>query len=298
MKFSIVTPSFNSEKYIANTIESVLSQSGNFEIEYFIIDGDSNDKTVEIIKDYEDRFKAGRFEKKCNEIKFNWISEKDSGMYDAIDKGFAMANGDIYAWINADDFYADGTFEKVHDIFTTFTDIKWVKGISNFIDEENNLIRENPCYTHRQDWIKKGVYGRNAYHITQDSVFWISELWKKTGSISPTLKYAGDYELWIKMSNSEKLWSVNSVFSFFRKRQGQLSKDVTSYRKEQQKIYPQTIFSNFSIRLFFNLESRLRVFQSFFLSLYKYYFINSQESFINETPLGFQKKTTSSYIVK
>ncbi|HEY4500327.1 MAG TPA: glycosyltransferase, partial [Candidatus Paceibacterota bacterium] len=99
MKFSIVTPVYNGQAHIRETIESVLSQEGDFEIEYFIMDGGSTDATVEIVLEYASRDK-----------RVSVFSEKDSGMYDAVNKGFFKATGDVYAYINSDDVYEPGAF--------------------------------------------------------------------------------------------------------------------------------------------------------------------------------------------
>ncbi|MFH1645683.1 MAG: glycosyltransferase family 2 protein, partial [Candidatus Omnitrophota bacterium] len=103
-KISIVTPSFNSGKYIEETILSVLSQDyDNFE--YFVIDGASTDNTIDILKEIgsDKRYKD----------KFKWISEKDDGQTDAINKGLRMCSGDWFAFINADDYYEPGVFRKI-----------------------------------------------------------------------------------------------------------------------------------------------------------------------------------------
>ena len=94
MKISIITVTYNSAATVRNTIESVLKQEYN-NYEYLVVDGGSKDNTVDIIKEYEPKFGG----------KMHWISEKDKGMYDGINKGIRMATGDVVGIINSDDFY-------------------------------------------------------------------------------------------------------------------------------------------------------------------------------------------------
>jgi len=127
MKISIITVCFNSEKTIAQTIESVLSQN-SVSLEYIIIDGLSTDNTLKIIESYQSRFND-------KGIIYKWISEKDNGIYDAMNKGINMATGDIIGILNSDDRYTDGNvLHKVVDIFTNneidccFGNILYIKG--------------------------------------------------------------------------------------------------------------------------------------------------------------------------
>ena len=113
-RISIVTPSFNQGKYIEQTIQSVLNQNYP-NLEYIIIDGGSTDNTVEIIKKYE------------TQISY-WISEPDKGQTDAINKGFAKCTGDIFNWINSDDYYESGTFHKLAQQFTSDPSVNVVCG--------------------------------------------------------------------------------------------------------------------------------------------------------------------------
>lgn len=270
MKFSIVTPAFNSEKYIAETIESVISQEGDFELEYIVVDGGSSDNTVNIIKNYEQMVREGSPIIKCNRIDFKWLSEKDRGMYDAINKGFGLATGEIYAWINSDDIYLPGAFNAVQRAFQKYPEIRWLKGITSFIKESSTTIREGRCRLYDQTWIQKGIYGRDAYFIEQDSVFWRSELWKTVGGIDPKLRLAGDYYLWIRFSEITKLYGLNARLSCFRLRKGQLSTDMKAYRLECDKI---STFPHISkIRYFFFIEARIPI--PLFLGsfLYKLFF--------------------------
>ena len=102
---SIITVVYNGEKHIEQTINSVLNQTYS-NIEYIIIDGDSTDNTLNIIKKYEDKIA-------------HFISEKDSGIYNAMNKGLALTKGEIISILNADDYYFENTLQQVVDIFST-----------------------------------------------------------------------------------------------------------------------------------------------------------------------------------
>ncbi|MBI2120115.1 MAG: glycosyltransferase [Parcubacteria group bacterium] len=274
MKFSIVTPVYNGEKFIAETIESVLSQEGDFEIEYIIMDGGSGDQTVEIIKKYDALLKEKKYPARCKKIMFSWLSEKDGGMYDAVNKGFARATGDIYAYLNADDTYLPDTFKVVSETFSKYGEIRWLKGINSVIDESSKTVKTNPCYMYNQEWIGMGVYGINAYFIHQESVFWRSELWKTAGGIDGKLKLAGDYYLWTQFAKFAPLWSISATLAGFRKRSGQKSEDMSGYRKEQFSVIqvPKN-WLVFRIKLFFWTRSKLPTFfEPVFRFLYRVLF--------------------------
>jgi glycosyltransferase involved in cell wall biosynthesis len=117
MKFSIVTPVLNGEKYIAETILSVITQKGNFDIEYILVDGGSKDKTSHIIKMYRDLIHENTFPIQCHSVHIHYIREKDNSMYEAINKGFSQSAGDIYAYINSDDTYLPGAFRNITYVF-------------------------------------------------------------------------------------------------------------------------------------------------------------------------------------
>ncbi len=238
MKFSIVTPSFNSERFISETIKSVLNQRGNFEIEYILVDGKSTDSTLQIIDKYKKLVSDKKWNKQCNNITVKIISEKDKGMYDAINKGFQLATGDIHAYINSDDTYLPNAFSTIQNHMNNNPKIQWIKGITSYINEGSIVFQSGVRNFYNQNWIKRGFYGRYLYFIQQDSVFWKANLWKKAGPIDPSLKLAGDYDLWIKFANHSKLHSINSQVSCFRKRKGQLSEQNQSYQDEMKIIAP------------------------------------------------------------
>lgn len=259
MKFSIITPVYNGEKYIAETIESVLSQEGDFEIEYIIADGASTDRTIEIISSYADRVSAWQYPIRCKKVTLQWFSEKDAGMYDAIEKGFARATGDVYAYINADDKYLTGAFATVASIFTSYPNIEWLKGINTTSDEKGNTISQGLCLLYRRAWLAKGIYGRNAYFVHQDSVFWRQSLWEKARPIISLFRLAGDYALWIAFARHTPLWSFNKRVSMFRKRTEQLSTNMKAYRLEQKHIATHTFFLEKRVQLFFSMRRFLGI---------------------------------------
>lgn len=260
MKFSIVTPVYNGEKYIAETIESVLLQKGDFEIEYIIADGASTDGTVEIIRPYADRVNAGRYPIHCKKVTLEWFSQKDRGMYDAIEKGFKRATGDVMAYINADDMYLPDAFATATVILMKYPDIEWLKGINTTSNERSVMTAQGSCFLYRQNWLQKGIYGRNAYFVQQDSVFWKQSLWRKPRPPISSFRLAGDYALWVAFAAHAPLWSFNKQISVFRKRAGQLSVVMEQpYRQEQEVIAPHNFFLEKRVMLFFLMVRFLKL---------------------------------------
>ncbi len=222
MKFSIVTPAWKAERWFPETIESVLSQEGDFDIEYIIVTDPSPDRTVEIAQEYLERVTTGSYPIKCNRIDIRVIERKDgAGMYLAINEGFANATGDIFAWIAADDVYRPGAFATMAKVFTTFPEIQWLKGNTATINEHSQEIKKGTCHLYYQPWLKRGVYGMESYHVEQDSVFWRAWLWHKGGVFPPHFRSAGDYWLWTSFAKHARLWNVNADVSCYRKHAGQ-----------------------------------------------------------------------------
>src|SRR3982750_267888 len=113
---SILTPSYNQGRYIQQTITSVLAQKYP-RLEHIVIDGGSTDDTVSILKRYPH---------------LKWISEKDRGQADSLNKGLAIATGSIVGWVNSDDFYAPGVFSRISEIFED-PDVQWLVGdVANY----------------------------------------------------------------------------------------------------------------------------------------------------------------------
>jgi len=183
LKFSIITPSFNSQRFIKETIQSVVNQKGNFNIEYIIVDSCSTDNTRAIIEKYQRALESDTMPINCIGVTVELISESDFGMYDAIKKGFAHATGDLFAWINSDDIYLQGSFNIIQRTFEKYPQIMWLKGITSYINEESVMFASGKCNLYHQELIKRGLYGTVLYFIQQDSVFWRSDLWHRSGGL-------------------------------------------------------------------------------------------------------------------
>lgn len=225
MKFSIITPAYDVAKWLPATIESVLDQAGDFSIEYILVLNDSPDKTPEIAKEYKQKLDSGEYKIKCAGVSMQILEAGEpAGMYVALNEGFAKAEGDVFAWIAGDDVYGPGAFAAMAGVFSARPDIVWLKGMTSTIDEAGKKIKDGSCRTYRQDWLRMGVYGTEAYHVEQDSVFWRAELWHKAGPFPSYFKSSGDYWLWIQMAKFAPLWSLNAPVSSFRKREGQDSR--------------------------------------------------------------------------
>ena len=221
---SIITPSYNSEKYIEACIISIKNQTfQNFE--HIIVDGGSTDRTVEIIKKYE------------GEYPMRWISEKDKGMYDGIRKGFEMAKGEVFCWLNSDDIYMPWTLEIVSLVLSK-DGINWCVGLPAQINDVGLLyFPVQQFITFPRFCIKRGwMDGRRLGCVQQESTFWTKELYESVGGIDASYEAAGDYDLWYRFAQKEKLWSLNSVLAGFRVHEGQKSEDRQLYCDEAHKL--------------------------------------------------------------
>ncbi len=257
MKFSIVTPSYNSQRFIGETIESVIGQKGNFHIEYIIVDACSTDRTPEIVKAYQQSLLTGERPIFCGHVTIKFLSGKDAGMYEAINKGFAQATGDIYAWINSDDVYQPGAFDVICKTFSQFPQIRWLKGITSYFDESSTLFASGKCNIYNRQLIAKGLYGPVLHFIQQDSVFWSASLWHESGGADESLSLAGDYFLWIEFSKYTPLYSLNAHTSCFRSVAGQKSENIQAYFCEiSDKGYPSPGDYRF-LRFYFKHRKRI-----------------------------------------
>jgi glycosyltransferase involved in cell wall biosynthesis len=197
MIVSIVTPSYNQARYLDATIHSVLSQN-SVEIEYLIVDGGSTDGSVEIIKEYKDRLAW-------------WVSEKDNGQTDAINKGFAHAHGDILAWLNSDDTYEPDSVTQAVSYLHANPDVGLVYGDTNYIDNLGQKIGRFPAAQTDYRRLRQGYV-----HIPQQAAFWRANLWRRVGPLDPSFYFAMDYDLWVRLAAISRIVYIPKLWANFR----------------------------------------------------------------------------------
>lgn len=225
MKFSIVTPSFNQAKYISQTIDSVVSQTGDFNIEYFVMDGGSTDTTTEILKKYEVQLKNN------SKTKFYWQSKKDKGQSDAINQGFQKATGDILAFINSDDYYEPNTFQKIVTAFKKNPRQNWLTGYSHIINENNKIIQK-PITHYKNFWLNHYSYQSLLIlnYLSQPSTFFTKKIFDQFGLFNEKLNYTMDYDYWLKIGKNNKPIILKDYLSNFRIHS--TSKGKTNYQNQ------------------------------------------------------------------
>jgi len=193
---SIITPSFNQARYLEQAIQSVLGQDYP-RVEYIVVDGASTDGSVEIVKKYENKLAW-------------WVSEKDMGQGDAINKGLARAKGEIVAWLNSDDYYLLGTISAVVKIFEENPDVVLVYGNMLAVDEHgktfNTLAYKQLSL---QDLLCFQIIG-------QPSVFFRREALEKAGFLDSTFHFLLDHHLWIRIAQHGKILHVPQTWAAAR----------------------------------------------------------------------------------
>lgn len=193
---SIITPSYNQARYLEQTICSVLGQD-HPRIEYIVMDGASNDGSVEIIKEYADRLAY-------------WESVEDNGQADAINKGFARTSGEIVAWLNSDDYYLPGTISAAVKVFEENPDVVLVYGDMLAVDENGQTFN---TLTYKQltfeDLLCFQIIGQPAVFMRRSAL-------QQTSGLDPTFHYLLDHLLWIQIAKRGRVLHVNQTWSAAR----------------------------------------------------------------------------------
>jgi hypothetical protein len=230
-RISIVTPSLNQAGFLEETIRSVLDQ-GYPNLEYMIVDGGSTDDSLRIIRKYE-RWLAW------------WVSEPDSGMYQAINKGFARSTGEIMAWLNADDKYLPWTLETVADLLNALPQVEWLTSVVHlYWDTCGRVVKsqEHAGFS-RQLVLQGGTLLASGWpswaFIQQESTFWRRSVWERAGGhLDAQLSLAGDFDLWMRFARLAELYSVPVPLAGFRMHSAQkTARQMEQYLAEARQCF-------------------------------------------------------------
>ncbi|SPQ00560.1 putative Glycosyltransferase [Candidatus Sulfobium mesophilum] len=210
MTISIITPSYNQAQFLAETIQSVLGQEGDFNLDYIIVDGGSTDDSVAIIKHFERLLGEGGRQVKCRGINYRWISEKDKGQTDALIKGFRMAEGEILAWLNSDDIYLPDTLQTVSAFFRENPGTALLYGDAHYCDTDGKIIGRYPA----EDFnLRKLAYFN---FICQPSTFFRREAFEAVGGLDERLHFAMDFDLSVRICKQFPCCYLPRFFSKYR----------------------------------------------------------------------------------
>jgi glycosyltransferase involved in cell wall biosynthesis len=217
VKFSVITPSYNQAQYLEATLESIHTQG--LPVEHWVLDGGSTDGSVEILGRYAER---GLLQ---------FVSERDGGQADAVNKGFGRCTGDVICWLNSDDLYTPGALQRVHDFLLENPRCNLVTGDCDFIDANGSLLWHAPgAQTSRESMI------RVQSIAFQPSTFFRTHMLEKLGGLDVTLRYALDYDFWLRMTRHTEMAYLPHTLSLYR-----LHQDSKSMAANQNTFLPEVI---------------------------------------------------------
>ena len=222
MKISIITVAYNAASTIKDTIDSVLSQEG-IDLEYVIVDGGSKDETVQIVESYGDQIHT-------------FISEPDKGIYDGMNKGVALATGDIVGILNADDFYSnENVLSKVVETFVEGVEASYADLV--YVDQEDT---DRITRTWKSGKYESGAF-KKGWMPPHPTFFVRKEIYEKFGAYSLELKSAADYEFMLRVIHKHQIKVVYLPEIIVRMRQGGASnsslKNRINANKEDRKAW-------------------------------------------------------------
>jgi glycosyltransferase involved in cell wall biosynthesis len=205
---SVITACLNARRTIEETIESVASQ-GYPSIEHIVVDGGSTDGTVDVLARHDH---------------LRWLSEPDQGRVDAVNKGVAMATGDVIAWLNADDRYQPGALLAVGEAFAANPSARWVTGYCDIVDGEGNEIRR-AVTAYKSFLLRRWSY---PLYLTQNFVadpatFVRRDALEEAGPLDPRYRISHDYDLWLRVARRHDPVVLRRKLSSFRMTEGTLS---------------------------------------------------------------------------
>jgi glycosyltransferase involved in cell wall biosynthesis len=203
LRISLVTPSYNHGRFIRRTIDSVLSQQGDFELDYRVLDGGSTDETLDVLASYGPRL--------------TWTSEPDGGQVHAINKGLRAVDGDVVGWLNSDDTLMPGALARVAAAFAAHPSVEWVHGRCRIIDEHDREVRR---------WLSRYKHYRCRTHtfenfltedyVSQMTTFWRRDVQDQIGYLSTEIRYAFDHDFFLRLARRGAPIYIDDPIACFR----------------------------------------------------------------------------------
>jgi len=247
MKFSIVTPSFNQNRFLERSMRSVLGQEID-DLEYIVIDGGSTDGSVETIKAHAARLAY-------------WTSRPDRGYADALNAGFARSGGEIMGWLNSDDMLTPWALRVAESIFRALPDVEWITTLYPLVMDEDGMViaaRHVEGYTAGAFYRGRNVPLAPGFYtsvVQQESTFWRRSLWERAGArMDDGLRMAGDFELWARFFQHAELHAVGVPLGCFRfQKKSFTSSGMNSYLEECR-----TVLRRYSFRAPSPFETSVR----------------------------------------
>lgn len=210
MKFSIVTCTFNSAKTVHDTFDSVLNQTYR-DYEYFVIDGASKDNTLNIIKEYETKFKG----------KMEWVSEPDKGIYDAMNKGIERAAGDVIGILNSDDFFTSAdVLVQVAKEFEENPELDAIYGDIHFVAADATLANPGKCTRYYSSAMFRPWLLRFGFMPAHPSFYVRREVYKKCGLYDLQFRTSSDFEMMVRLFGKNKIKAKYIPMDFVTMRSG------------------------------------------------------------------------------
>lgn len=191
---SVVTPSYNQADFLEETVESVLRQEGEFHLDYVVVDGGSSDRSPEILRRVAERVEGGLWPVRCRGLRFRWVSERDRGQADALGKGFGLAEGDVWGWLNSDDVYLPGALDAVARFFTSHPDAAVLYGDADYCDAGGAVLGRYPTRSFDPELLAVSNFA------CQPSTFFRRRAYDAVGGVDVALRYAMDYDLFVRLS--------------------------------------------------------------------------------------------------
>lgn len=231
---SVITPVYNSKKFIEECIKVVIEQKYS-DIEHIIVDGGSTDGTVEIVQEYAQKYPHIR-----------WISEKDRGQSDAMNKGIKMAKGEIMTILNVDDFYEPNVLNRVAQIFQNLPEPSFLVGNCNILDDNDKIKRINQPKRMKLTDLLVG-HTINPFPFNPSAYFYHTSLHQKIGLYEVEEHYAMDVDFLLKAVQVANVKYVDEIWGNYRQISG--TKTVEDINSGQNEIRIQQIMNKHYAKL-------------------------------------------------